>query len=539
MAAEWLWWRDGVVYQIYPRSFMDSNGDGIGDLPGIISKLKYLQELGVDAIWLSPIYPSPDADFGYDVADYCGIDPKYGSMQDFERLIHEAHARDLHIIMDLVLNHTSDQHPWFLESKKSKDNPYRDWYIWKDAKPGGGVPNNWHAVFGGKGWEWDEQTQQYYFHLFYKQQPDLNWSNPEVRQAILEVWRFWLDKGVDGFRLDVFNAYFKSTGFENNPTKPFGLTPFFRQQHRYDLDQPEMKPLLAEFRQILDEYPQRYAVGETFMADQERAASYTGETALHAAFDLDFLKNPFRPGAFYRAIQHWEQVLEDRAWPNYVLNNHDEPRSATRYTRTEKDERLFVLAAMLLTLRGTPYLYYGEEIGMRDIPVKRKADVQDPMGKRFWPFFKGRDGCRSPMQWTSAPNGGFTSGDPWLPLHENTVFRNVEMQQQDPQSLYHFYKKLLHIRRDSLPLRRGMYMPLTYEPRRLLAYTRQIGEETVLVALNFSRRKTGLVVSSSITRQQWELLLSNKRTTLPMVKDRKIVLQPYEALILKSVSAEP
>ncbi len=244
MVNNWLWWRDGVVYQIYPRSFMDSNGDGIGDLLGIISKLDYIKDLGVDAIWLSPIYPSPDADFGYDVADYTGIDSKYGSMQDFDLLIEEAHQRDLRIIMDLVLNHTSDQHPWFLKSRKSKDNPYRDWYIWKDATPGGGVPNNWHSVFGGKGWEWDENTKQYYFHMFYKQQPDLNWHNPDVRKAILDVWRFWLDKGVDGFRLDVFNAYFKSAGFENNPTKPFGLTPFFRQHHIFDLDQPEMKPLV-------------------------------------------------------------------------------------------------------------------------------------------------------------------------------------------------------------------------------------------------------------------------------------------------------
>ena len=253
MQEDYLWWRDGVIYQIYPRSFMDSNGDGIGDLEGLISKLDYIQELGVDAIWLSPIYPTPDADFGYDVADYMGIDPKFGSLEVFDRLIKEAHARGLRIVMDLVLNHSSDQHPWFLESKKSKDNPYRDWYIWKDAKPDGSEPNNWHAIFGGKGWEWDENTQQYYFHMFYKEQPDLNWRNPEVRKAILDVWRFWLDRGVDGFRLDVFNAYFKSPGFEDNTNKLFGKSPFFRQNHINDMDQPEMIPLLAEFREILDD----------------------------------------------------------------------------------------------------------------------------------------------------------------------------------------------------------------------------------------------------------------------------------------------
>ncbi len=534
MQEDYLWWRDGVIYQIYPRSFMDSNGDGIGDLQGIISKLDYIQGLGVDAIWLSPIYTSPDADFGYDVADYKGIDPKFGTMDDFDQLVREAHQRNLHIIMDLVLNHTSDQHPWFLESKKSKDNPYRDWYIWKDAKPGGGVPNNWHSVFGGKGWEWDPTTQQYYFHMFYKEQPDLNWHNPNVRQVILDVWRFWLDRGVDGFRLDVFNAFFKSQGFEDNSSKLFGLTPFYRQNHVHDIDQPEMKPLLAEFRQILDSYPRRYAVGETFMATQKRAADYCGDDALHAAFDFEFTHSPYQPGAFYKRIQAWEHVLAEKAWPNYVLNNHDVVRSATRYVRGENDDRLFVLAAMLLTLRGTPYLYYGEEIGMRDINLKRKEDIKDPVGKRFWPFFKGRDGCRSPMQWNTKPFGGFTEGQPWLPVHENTVSRNVAAQEKDSNSLLNFYKKLLHLRRESITLRRGMYMPVTFDPKRLLAYMRQHGDESILVILNFSKRKTAFVLSGSLMRQDWELVLSNKHNSVPEISDRKMVLEPYEVLILRS-----
>lgn len=534
MQDDYLWWRDGVIYQIYPRSYQDSNGDGIGDLQGIITRLDYIQDLGVDAIWLSPIYPSPDADFGYDVADYQGIDPKFGTMEDFDTLVREAHQRGLRIIMDLVLNHTSDQHPWFLESKKSKDNPYRDWYIWKDAKADGSEPNNWHSVFGGKGWEWDPTTQQYYFHMFYKEQPDLNWHNPDVRAAILDVWRFWLDKGVDGFRLDVFNAFFKSRNFENNPSKLLGLSVFYRQNHLYDIDQPEMMPLLADFRKILDSYPERYMVGETFMATQKRAAAYCGEQALHAAFDFEFTRSVFNPGVFYKRIQTWERALEDRTWPNYVLNNHDVVRSATRYTRGEKDDRLFIVAAMLLTLRGTPYLYYGEEIGMRDIRIKRKADVKDPVGKRYWPFFKGRDGCRSPMQWNHEIHGGFTEGEPWLPLHENTVIRNVKQQENEPTSLLNFYKKLIHLRKSSITMQRGLFMPITFDPRRLFVYMRQHGEESVLVILNFSRRKTAFVLSGSLMRQNWKLMLSNKRSKLPEIKDRKMILQPYEALILES-----
>ena len=262
MKQHFLWWRDGIIYQIYPRSFADSNGDGIGDLQGIIGRLEYLSELGIDAIWLSPIYPSPDVDFGYDVAHYTDVDPKFGTLEDFQQLVDESRRHNIRIILDLVLNHTSDQHPWFLESRKSKDNPYHDWYLWKDSKPGGGPPNNWQAVFGGSGWQYDPHLDQYYYHMFYKEQPDLNWRNPDVRAALLNVFRFWLDRGVSGFRLDVFNNYFKDPLFRDNPPR-LGIRGFDRQKHIYDTSQPEMYPLLEEIRRLLDQYPESYVVGET------------------------------------------------------------------------------------------------------------------------------------------------------------------------------------------------------------------------------------------------------------------------------------
>jgi len=305
--SNFLWWRDGIIYQIYPRSFADSNGDGIGDLNGITARLDYLAELGVDALWLSPISPSPDVDFGYDVSDYVDIDPKFGTLADFDRLLAEAHRRNIHIVLDLVLNHTSDQHPWFQESRQSRASARRDWYIWRDPAPGGGKPNNWQSVFGGSAWQWDPHTRQYYLHLFYKEQPDLNWRNPEVRQAMLDVFRFWLDRGVDGFRLDVFNMYFKDAGFRSNPPKP-GLRGFDRQQHIYDHSQPEMFPLLAEIRAILDAYPERYAVGETFMGSPEHAAEYVGPDKLHAAFEFDLLHCRWNPADYHRVIARSQAI---------------------------------------------------------------------------------------------------------------------------------------------------------------------------------------------------------------------------------------
>jgi alpha-glucosidase len=531
MHDEYLWWRDGVIYQIYPRSFADSNGDGFGDLNGITEKLDYIQSLGVDAIWLSPIYPTPDADFGYDVSDYTNIDPRFGSLEDFDRFLNAAHERNLRIVLDLVLNHTSDQHPWFLESKKGKTNPKRDWYLWRDPAPNGGPPNNWASIFGGPGWELDKSTGQYYFHMFYKEQPDVNWRNPEVRQAMLDVFRFWLERGVDGFRLDVFNCYFKDVNFRSNPTKA-GIRRFDRLVHVYDNDRPEMLPLLEEIRAVLDEYPERYAIGETFLATPKSAALYSEPGRLHAAFNFDFIKFPWRPRFYLKGVQRWEQSLHPDTWPTYVLNNHDVKRIATRIGKGEDDERLKVAAAFLLTQRGAPYLYYGEEIGMRDIPVRKRSEIKDPIGKRYWPFMIGRDGCRSPMQWEDDPQAGFTSGTPWLPVHENAGQRNVAAHEADPKSLLHFYRSLLKLRRETPALRRGMTVMLTHDSRAILGYLRQTADQTVLVALNFRKRHLPLVLGGELRRAKWKVLLSSKGPRETDIQDGLLPLAPNEVCIL-------
>jgi alpha-glucosidase len=541
MMTNKLWWQHGVIYQIYPRSFSDSSGDGIGDLNGITARLDYLVDLGIDAIWLSPIYPSPDIDFGYDVADYCDVDPRYGTLADFDRLVEQAHARDIRVVLDLVLNHTSDQHPWFQESRKSLDNPYRDWYIWGSPRAGRRQPNNWKSVFGGDGWEFDPTTGQSYFHMFYKQQPDLNWHNPDVRQAMLDVFRFWLERGVDGFRLDVFNVYYKQAGLKDNPVIfPVPFYGFAGQRHTNDCDQPEMIPLLQDVRKLLDSYPERYAIGETFMASAAKAASYTGPERLHAAFNFEFTHGRFRPRVFADVIRRWEHALGPEDWPNYVLNNHDVIRSATRFRRLfgdpEDDARLKVAAAMLLTLRGTPFLYYGEEIGMRDIPIRSREDVLDPIGKRLWPFFKGRDGCRSPMQWDASANAGFTppNAKPWLPVHANSINRNVAAQSADPASLLNFYRRLIALRRQNPALTSGMFQPITFGTSYLLSYLRWGKDQSILVALNFSGRRMRLVLGSNLARSNWRLLLSTHRQSLPpLQRGYMISLAPHEVLILE------
>jgi len=531
MNNDWLWWRDGVIYQIYPRSFMDSNGDGIGDLQGIIGKLDYLADLGIDAIWLSPINPSPDADFGYDVADYLEIDPKYGDLAVFDQLVSEAHHRGIRIVLDLVLNHTSEEHPWFIESRSSLDNVKRDWYIWQEGRDDGkNPPNNWQSVFGGKAWEKDERTGQYYYHMFTRQQPDLNWRNPEVYDEMMNVFRYWADREVDGFRLDVFNQYFKDAKFRDNPSK-FGLRPFDRQVHLYDTNQPEMMQAVADIRSILDGYPERYVVGETFLADSKLTASYCGPGKLHAAFDFSLLRSPWKPARFLDAILRQEKELSLEAWPNHVLNNHDTRRSATRFRARDDDEKLKVAAAMLLTLRGTPFLYYGEEIGMRDIHVSR-AEIQDPVGKRYWPLPVGRDGCRSPMQWTSEPYSGFSTAAPWLKVHPGYPNRNVESQRKDPRSLLNFYKSLLRLRRSHNALRRGIFIPLNHEPQRVLAYLRQDSDSRILVALNFARHRSRLALGGDLTRYHWDVLLSNKNRSQPLFEKGWLKLEGYEACIL-------
>ena len=531
MAKSGLWWMNGVVYQIYPRSFSDSNGDGIGDLIGIVDKLDYLADLGIDAIWLSPSNPSRDVDFGYYVADYRDIDPKYGTLADFDPLLTAAHERGIRVIVDLVLNHSSAQHSWFIESRSSVDNPKRDWYIWRDGKAGRNAPpNDWQATFGGKAWEYDEASGQYYYHMFCKEQPDLNWRNPEVYAEMMDTFRFWADRGVDGFRLDVFNQYFKDEYFRENPKK-LGIRPFDWQNHVYDTNRPEMQGVVADIRAVLDAYPERYAVGETFMPTPEMAASYCGPGKLHATFDFSMVRSPWNPERYLGYVLRQEESLPEGAWPNYVLNNHDNPRSATRLNAPRDDERLKVAAAMLLTLRGTPFMYYGEEIGMRDIRVSR-SEVRDPVGKRYWPLPVGRDGCRSPMQWNAEENAGFSSGNPWLKLHPDYARRNVAAQQADPKSLFNFYRSLLHLRRSYPALHSGSFTPLKKNPQRVLGYLRKEGRQTILIILNFTAVSTDVQLGDELAQYKWELLLSNKERSQPVLNDGSFTLQGNEACIL-------
>lgn len=524
MPHPFLWWRDGVIYQIYPRSFSDSNGDGIGDLNGITAHLDYLADLGIDAIWLSPVQPSPDRDFGYDISEYEDIDPKFGSLADFDHLVAEAHRRNIHVILDGVFNHTSDQHIWFQRSRSSKDNPYRHWYLWQPENDGH-KPNNWQSVFGGEGWEWDEQTGEYYFHLFAKEQPDLNWRNPAVPRAILEAVRFWLDRGVDGFRLDVFNAYYKHTDLPDNPPR-LGLRGFDRQRHIYDVSQPEMMPFLAELRTLLDAYPERYSVGETFLATPEQAAGYVGEQALHAAFNFDFLNRPWSPIGFQRAIRNWEEALGPDRWPNYVLNNHDNLRTTTRYHMDAQDRQARLAAMMLLTLRGTPFLYYGEEIGMRDIRLSR-TEIQDPVGRRFWPFYTGRDGCRAPMQWNSSANAGFSSTTPWLKVNPDYTGRNVAGQLASDDSLLHFYRKLIAFRRENPVLQSGEQILVEEMPEKTMGFHRVQEGVDMFVLLNFGTGKA----SCSLPPGLWQKMFATRERPDANFHTR-IELEGYEGIIL-------
>ncbi|HKZ43737.1 MAG TPA: alpha-amylase family glycosyl hydrolase [Anaerolineales bacterium] len=522
------WWKDSVIYQIYPRSFLDTTGNGIGDLNGIIAGFDHLVDLGIGAIWLSPFYPTPDADFGYDVSDHCDVDPRFGSLDDFDELIQSAHKRNIKVILDLVLNHTSDQHPWFLESRSSINNPKRDWYIWRDKK------NNWQAVSGGSGWEFDPQTGEYYYHMFLKEQPDVNWHNPEVRKAQLDVVRFWLDRGVDGFRLDVFNVYFKDKLFRDNPPR-IGLRGFDRQRHVFDTDQPEMIPFLEELREVFESYKGIYSVGETFNATAALAAEYVGDSALHAAFSFDFnaseLFFPWKPSWLLKKIEEREKFFRRNRWPTTVMSNHDTPRAASRYSHNEDDANSRLAMALLLTLRGTPFLYYGEEIGMRDIKLEY-SEIKDPPGKKYWPFYKGRDGCRGPMQWNGSKFAGFSSVEPWLPVHPDFPIRNVELQKKDSNSLFHFTKNLMRIRKENAALITGSYSPLDSGNNKVIAYLRISTEQIILVVLNFSSNKEKIHIHRELENSQWESLLNPGHS--PFHGNGSLELSPYEVSLLST-----
>lgn len=480
--ARFTWWQRGIIYQIYPRSFMDGNGDGVGDLGGIRSKLDYLQWLGVDAIWISPIYPSPMADFGYDISDYTDIDPIFGTLDEFDALLADARRRGLKVLLDYVPNHTSDQHPWFLDSRSSRDSAKRDWYIWRDPRPDGRPPNNWLANFGGGAWEWDESTSQYYYHAFLKEQPDLNWRKPEVQEAMLRVLRFWLDRGVDGFRVDVMHHLVKDTEFRDNPPNPAwrpGMSPYRELLATYTADLPEVQEIVGKMRAVLEEYPDRMLVGEINLP-VERLVAYYGASGkgAHLPFNFQLIGLPWKARDIAAAVERYEALLPSYAWPNWVLGNHDKSRIATRAGAAQAR----VAAMLLLTLRGTPTLYYGDEIGMHDVPIPADR-VQDPFEKNVPGLGLGRDPERTPMQWTGERGAGFTSGGPWLPIAADYQTTNVAVEKTTPTSLLSLYRRLIELRRGEPALSVGEFAPLPAEGD-LIAYVRKAGERRLLIVLN-------------------------------------------------------
>ncbi len=496
------WWRGGVIYQIYPRSFQDSNGDGIGDLPGITRRLEHIAELGADGIWISPFFKSPMKDFGYDVSDYCDVDPMFGQLEDFKTLLARAHSLGLKVMIDLVLSHSSDQHPWFKESRSSHHNPRADWYVWADARHDGTPPNNWLSIFGGSAWQWDTRRCQYYLHNFLSSQPDLNFHNEQVQQALLDTVKFWLDMGVDGYRLDTANFYFHDAQLRDNPGRgapdpgnpdpavnPFN--PYARQFHVHDKSQPENLGFLQRLRALLDRYPDTTMVGE--IGDDDglaRLAEYTrsgpnGEARLHMAYCFDFLGEAHSAPFLHGVLQRFATEVRD-GWPCWALSNHDVVRSATRWGGEEPDPQLIRMAvAFQASLRGTVCIYQGEELGLPEASIAFE-DLQDPYGITMWPEFKGRDGCRTPMPWQSlADHAGFSTGKPWLPVAPEHQGLSVEQQSTDEDSTLAHFRRLLHWRRDQPALIHGD-MALQPVHQQVLAYVRSSPGQRMLCAFNFS-----------------------------------------------------
>jgi alpha-glucosidase len=485
MAEKSLWWQTGTVYQIYPRSFQDSNGDGVGDLVGIRQRVDYLVELGVDAVWLSPIYPSPMADFGYDVANYVDVDPLFGSLADLDGLIADLHGRGIRLLLDLVPNHSSDEHPWFIESRASRENPRRDWYIWRDPLPDGSPPNNWRGAFGGSAWTLDPATGQYYLHLYHYKQPDLNWQNPEVRQAMYDVMRFWFRRGVDGFRIDVVSGMMKDTALRDNPPNPHwkpGDPEWGQYLHVYSANQPEVHKVLREMRAVADEFPERVLVGEAYLAAAELMSYYgTALDECHLPFNFELIQRPWSAPVIREAIATYEAALPSGAWPNWVLGNHDQSRVSSRVGA----QQARLAQMLLLTLRGTPTLYYGDEIGMADVPIPQDRIV-DPPG--LVDPAASRDPERTPMQWDDSPYAGFSTAEPWLPMASNYPLVNVAAERDDPRSALACVRALLALRRASPALALGSYRDLPAPHEDVLAYLRESpdGSQRMLVALNFA-----------------------------------------------------
>lgn len=528
MAHTYQWWQTGVIYQIYPRSFLDSNGDGVGDLSGITGKLDYLSWLGVDAIWLSPIYPSPMADFGYDISHYTAVHPLFGTLNDLDTLLQQAHQRHLKLILDFVPNHTSDEHPWFQQSRSSRMNEQRDWYIWRDPAPNGGPPNNWTSIFGGAAWQFDEHTGQYYLHLFDVKQPDLNWRNPEVRHAMYDVLRFWLDRGIDGFRIDVLSKLLKDEQFRDNPPNPHwkpGGPPYARQEHLYTGDLLEIHEIVREMRVLVDRYDDRVLIGELYLPI-ERVVRYYGEQLdeVHLPFNFQFVTLPtWEASIVRRVVDDYEAALPSGAWPNWVLGNHDRSRIASRVGR----DQAFIAHMLLLTLRGTPTCYYGDELGMQDVAIPPEL-IYDPQGRDHPEY--SRDPARTPMQWDSSPNAGFCLPGvrPWLPVADDFQTYNVAVEQQEPHSFLAFVHALLMLRRTMPALTLGSQQSIDQPNSACFVYLRQHSDQSCLVALNFSTQDQTLSLTG-----QGRILLSTQLDREGHISFSQMRLRGNEGLLIE------
>jgi alpha-glucosidase len=529
VTAGTVWWQAGVIYQIYPRSFQDSNSDGVGDLRGIRQRLSHLAELGVDAIWLSPIFTSPMADFGYDISNYTDVDPLFGSLEDLDALLLEAHAHNLKVILDLVPNHTSDQHPWFRESRASRQSAKRDWYIWRDPGENGGPPNNWLSEFGGSAWEYDRATGQYYYHAFLAAQPDLNWRNPAVRSAMYEVMRFWFRRGVDGFRVDVIWHLIKDDQFRDNPPNPNfrpGDPPSHSLVPLYTADRPEVHDIIAEMRRVTDEFPDRLLIGEIYLPI-ERLVAYYGQdlSGVHLPFNFSLLTASWHARSIAALIDEYEAALPAGGWPNWVFGNHDRPRIASRVGTAQAR----IAAMLLLTLRGTPTIYYGDEIGMEQVSVPADK-VRDPFEKNIPGRGLGRDGCRTPMQWDGSVHAGFSMVEPWLPLSDRYRDVNVANERHEPASMYQLYRRLIDLRRTRKPLLFGAYRPVAAAGD-LLVFMRELGNERILVALNLGNEP--IAASYPSDELKGRLLLSSfvDRDGEPV--EGSINLRPNEGVVIE------
>jgi alpha-glucosidase len=537
-----------VIYQIYPRSFKDSNNDGIGDIKGIIEKIDYIKDLGVDGIWLSPINQSPMFDFGYDISDYRAIDPIFGTEKDFDLLIAACHKRELMIMMDLVINHSSHLHQWFIESRSSKNNPKRDWYIWHPGKKSflrnlfgmkPASPNNWLAMFGGNAWEWDKKTQEFYLHLFLKEQPDLNWRNPQLKQAVFGEIKYWLDKGIDGFRIDVVNMLLKNKELKNNPFR-IGKTPrpYDLQNHIYDRNQDELNGVLKELRELMNQYESRFIVGEVFdeQGNPELSAKTLGNglDQIHTAFDFSLIYTKFNAKSFHQKIKKWLDVIPENGTACHVFSNHDQPRVASRIKdKPNNDEKKKFIALLLLTLKGHAYIYYGDEIGMTDGKIKR-SEIKDPVGKMYWPFHLGRDPQRTPMQWNEQKNAGFSQSKPWLPVSDNHKTINTNNQEKNAKSLLHFYKQVISLRKNQTALISGKIK--LFEPyQNTFFYIRENENQKLLITLNFDQKNQDIsqyIKQNNIDFSKLHCLYSSKRKENESIKNGdKIILTSYEATV--------